>query len=70
MPSPMRANPNEPIRILAVAGARPNFMKIAPLMHEFAKRPKRFEPILVPPTDCDMYTLSCQGFCGPEAQPR
>lgn len=43
----MRANPNEPIRILAVAGARPNFMKIAPLMHEFAKRPKRFEPILV-----------------------
>lgn len=37
----------EPIRILAVAGARPNFMKIAPLMHEFARRPDRFEPILV-----------------------
>ena len=35
------------IRILAVAGARPNFMKIAPLMHEFARRPGRFEPILV-----------------------
>lgn len=35
------------IRILAVAGARPNFMKIAPLMHEFARRADRFEPILV-----------------------
>jgi len=39
--------PPEKIRILAVAGARPNFMKIAPLMHEFARRPGRFEPILV-----------------------
>jgi UDP-N-acetylglucosamine 2-epimerase (non-hydrolysing) len=37
----------ERIRVLAVAGARPNFIKIAPLMHEFAKRPDRFEPILV-----------------------
>jgi UDP-N-acetylglucosamine 2-epimerase (non-hydrolysing) len=37
----------QPIRILAVAGARPNFIKIAPLMHEFARRPGRFEPILV-----------------------
>jgi UDP-N-acetylglucosamine 2-epimerase (non-hydrolysing) len=36
-----------PIRVLAVAGARPNFMKIAPLMHEFARRRDRFEPILV-----------------------
>ena len=47
MPIPPRAKTNEPIRILAVAGARPNFMKIAPLMHELAKRPSRFEPILV-----------------------
>jgi UDP-N-acetylglucosamine 2-epimerase (non-hydrolysing) len=47
MPSPPRANKNEPIRILAVAGARPNFMKIAPLMHALAKRPSRFESILV-----------------------
>ena len=39
--------PSQPIRVLAVAGARPNFMKIAPLMHEFARRPDRFEPILV-----------------------
>jgi UDP-N-acetylglucosamine 2-epimerase (non-hydrolysing) len=36
-----------PIRLLAVAGARPNFMKIAPLMKELARRPDRFEPILV-----------------------
>lgn len=42
-PSP----PRHRIRVLAVAGARPNFMKIAPLMHEFARRPDRFEPILV-----------------------
>jgi UDP-N-acetylglucosamine 2-epimerase (non-hydrolysing) len=47
MPSPTRSRPGEPIRILAVAGARPNFMKIAPLMKELAKRPSRFEPILV-----------------------
>lgn len=39
--------PHEKIRVLCVAGARPNFMKIAPLMHEFARRPDRFEPILV-----------------------
>ncbi len=36
-----------PIRVLAVAGARPNFMKIAPLMKEFGNRPGRFEPLLV-----------------------
>jgi UDP-N-acetylglucosamine 2-epimerase (non-hydrolysing) len=47
MPPLTRSKANEPIRLLAVAGARPNFMKIAPLMHEFAKRPSRFEPILV-----------------------
>jgi UDP-N-acetylglucosamine 2-epimerase (non-hydrolysing) len=41
------ALPSRPIRVLAVAGARPNFMKIAPLMHEFARRRERFEPILV-----------------------
>ncbi|MCK9156505.1 MAG: UDP-N-acetylglucosamine 2-epimerase (non-hydrolyzing), partial [Paludibacteraceae bacterium] len=33
-------------KIILVAGARPNFMKIAPLMHAFAKS-KVFEPILV-----------------------
>jgi UDP-N-acetylglucosamine 2-epimerase (non-hydrolysing) len=47
MPSPPHPRPNEPIRVLAVAGARPNFIKIAPLMNEFVKRKERFEPILV-----------------------
>ena len=47
MPSPLRLRSNEPIRVLAVAGARPNFIKIAPLMNEFVNRKERFEPILV-----------------------
>lgn len=47
MPPALRAKSNEKIRVLAVAGARPNFMKIAPLMHEFTKRSAEFEPILV-----------------------
>ncbi len=34
------------IRILTVAGARPNFMKVAPLLREMRSRPG-FEPILV-----------------------
>lgn len=47
MPSPTRSKADPPIRLLAVAGARPNFIKIAPLMNEFAKRASSFEPILV-----------------------
>jgi UDP-N-acetylglucosamine 2-epimerase (non-hydrolysing) len=47
MSSPVRALPDEKIRLLAVAGARPNFMKIAPLMKVLAERSDRFEPILV-----------------------
>ena len=47
MPLESPPPPLRPIRVLAVAGARPNFMKIAPLMHAFARRPERFEPILV-----------------------
>ncbi len=35
-----------PIRLLVVAGARPNFMKIAPLLRELSARP-RFETVLV-----------------------
>lgn len=42
-----RPIPARPIRLLAVAGARPNFMKIAPLLKELASRPDRFQPILV-----------------------
>jgi UDP-N-acetylglucosamine 2-epimerase (non-hydrolysing) len=34
----MRAMPERPIRLLAVAGARPNFMKIAPLLRELRER--------------------------------
>jgi UDP-N-acetylglucosamine 2-epimerase (non-hydrolysing) len=47
MSSPVRAQGAEKIRLLAVAGARPNFMKIAPLMRVLTSRPDRFEPILV-----------------------
>lgn len=35
-----------PVKIILVAGARPNFMKIAPLMEAFAARPE-FETFLV-----------------------
>jgi UDP-N-acetylglucosamine 2-epimerase (non-hydrolysing) len=34
-------------RILHVVGARPNFMKIAPIMHEMARHPADFEQVLV-----------------------
>jgi UDP-N-acetylglucosamine 2-epimerase (non-hydrolysing) len=36
-----------PRRIASVAGARPNFMKIAPLMAALRRRPLAFEPVLV-----------------------
>ncbi len=35
------------LKIMSVVGARPNFMKIAPLARELARFPDRFEPILV-----------------------
>lgn len=35
------------MRILHVVGARPNFMKTAPVMAEMARRPDRFEQLLV-----------------------
>ena len=47
MNSVERVQPGERIRLLAVAGARPNFMKIAPLMRVLGERCDRFEPILV-----------------------
>jgi UDP-N-acetylglucosamine 2-epimerase (non-hydrolysing) len=34
-------------RILSVVGARPNFMKTAPVLAELARRPERFESLLV-----------------------
>jgi UDP-N-acetylglucosamine 2-epimerase (non-hydrolysing) len=36
-----------PLKILAVVGARPNFMKTAPVLAALAKQPARFEPLLV-----------------------
>jgi UDP-N-acetylglucosamine 2-epimerase (non-hydrolysing) len=35
------------VKVLHVVGARPNFMKIAPIMGAMAKRPDRFEQMLV-----------------------
>ncbi len=36
-----------PLSIMNVVGARPNFMKVAPLMREYAKYPDRIKPSLV-----------------------
>ncbi len=38
---------SDKLKIVAVVGARPNFMKIAPLARELAKQPERFEFVLV-----------------------
>lgn len=35
------------LKILNVVGARPNFMKIAPVLAEMRRRPQRIEPLLV-----------------------
>ena len=35
------------MRIVNVVGARPNFMKMAPLMMEYARDPQHFDPVLV-----------------------
>jgi UDP-N-acetylglucosamine 2-epimerase (non-hydrolysing) len=35
------------IKIACIVGARPNFIKIAPIIRAFAKYPKTFEPVLV-----------------------
>lgn len=36
-----------PTKIILVVGARPNFMKVAPIMREMAKYPQEFEQVLV-----------------------
>ena len=35
------------MKVLHVVGARPNFMKVAPIMEEMARYPERFEQVLV-----------------------
>ena len=35
------------MRVIHVVGARPNFMKIAPIMEEMAKYPEQFQQVLV-----------------------
>jgi UDP-N-acetylglucosamine 2-epimerase (non-hydrolysing) len=35
------------VKVLHVVGARPNFMKTAPIMREMAHYPERFEQLLV-----------------------
>jgi len=41
------AAPPAPLRLLLVAGARPNFMKVAPLLRQFRSRPDLFDARLV-----------------------
>jgi len=36
-----------PLEVLHVVGARPNFMKIAPIMEGMARYPERFRQVLV-----------------------
>lgn len=40
-------NRTTPRKILLVAGARPNFMKVAPLLQELQKHPEMFEGLLI-----------------------
>ena len=48
MNSPQHPSTSAPLlKILHVVGARPNFMKVAPIMREMAKYPQEFEQILV-----------------------
>jgi UDP-N-acetylglucosamine 2-epimerase (non-hydrolysing) len=42
-----RRNSRRPLRLLLIAGARPNFMKVAPLLRAFRARPDRFDARLV-----------------------
>jgi len=40
-------NSNNPIKIIHVVGARPNFMKVAPIMKEMSKYPHKFDQLLI-----------------------
>jgi UDP-N-acetylglucosamine 2-epimerase (non-hydrolysing) len=41
------SNSNRPIKVIHIVGARPNFMKIAPLMSEMSKYAPKFDQLLV-----------------------
>ena len=47
LPSSVQHSDNAMLRIINVVGARPNFMKIAPVIDEMRRRSSRIEPILV-----------------------
>jgi len=40
-------NSNRPIKVTHIVGARPNFMKVAPLMREMSRYPQKFDQLLV-----------------------
>ena len=44
---PSIAENSSPIKVIGVVGARPNFMKMAPLFHEMEKHEDKFCPLLV-----------------------
>lgn len=41
------SEPARPLKVLCIVGARPNFMKIAPLMRAFRSRPQDFQAFLL-----------------------
>jgi len=43
----MSENPGSKNKVLLIAGARPNFMKVAPIYAEMKRRPAEFEPKIV-----------------------
>ena len=40
-------NSNRSIKVMQIAGARPNFMKVAPIMREMSKYPRKFDQLLL-----------------------
>ncbi len=47
MTCPSSAPGESQVKVLHVVGARPNFIKIAPIMEEMARYPDRFQQVLV-----------------------